>query len=1495
MSVLPGIAADLPLAYVVAQHMAPEHDSPLVELLARTTELVVEEALDGAALRPGVVLVAPPNSDVEVTGQTISVLTAPRTGGPHPSVDRLLISVASSWRERGAALVLSGSGFDGASGLRSVVASGGLGLAQSPSSAKFPSMPAAAIDSGSRVLVLDPEDVGPSLARWCADPEGAWDSADSLGSPDLGESSTAARSELLDQVVAALRARTGLNFAGYKLSTVARQVARRQAVTGVTSLLAYLDLVTSEASEAQVLARAMQVGVTSFFRDPLEWDALVSPLGRIVAELEPGAQLRIWVAGSSTGEEAYTVAMLAAEALGRPDDVARRLKVFATDISDADLDVGRRGRYSRAAALDVPERLRDRWLVPGGDEVEIRPELREVVVFARHNLAVDPPFPRLHLITCRNTLIYFGRELQDRALRLCHFALQPGGLLMLGTSERVPPHLTLFTSPDPRHRLFARAAGSAGALPPAVYGGGSIRSVQPSPPKLLERRAALREALIARFAPASLVIDAAESVIEVVGDVTDWCWVAQGPPSAHVVAMLREELRPVVRSMLLQLKHGSPVTREVHFADGVVRIGVTRIGDPAQGLAAVSFEPLPTDLDGAGSADLRSGKRPDADIIGEELESTRAALQVTIEELGASNEELQALNEELQASTEELQASNEEVQASNEELEVANEELRAASRAADSHADALARTNADLATIQVSMGSGMILVDESLAITRFTPLAVRLFALIDTDLGRPLAAIPTLAPIPELDTILRDAIERGTGSLIEVSGPEVDYLVGIQPYRREDGTARGATVVVTDITELARARRAARRSAAVMAGTADALREVVWQSDSSGRLMFLNAAVEDVYGLSRIRVLADPGLLRAAIHPDDRERVAVVVASAERRHELTYRIVRPDGTVRWLAQSSIWIAEEGDTPGFTVGSALDITDRFELEQQANERSMTLERLFDNQVVGVAVLDAEGRVRQANETLVQLTGFGQDSLVGMELSSLLREEIAIDGSVSASARGATRGIEHRVLTRRDGESRHVTLESTELPTADGRPRGLLVTVHDLDRLRSLSSPTAAQDPFDRHTGVMNRDHFRSRVAEELARGEHAPGTLALLWIDLDGFKSVNDHYGHRVGDIVLAETARRIVSVVRHDDVVGRLGGDEFAVLANGVGRFETLEPTVERMLVAIREPIAVADMWIYLTASVGIAVSPVDGTEADTLLHNADTAMYSAKAAGRDRRAYFQSAMNAAAESRATVRHRLAASIRSRDFVMHYQPIVSLDTGQVGCVEALLRWQDGAELVSAGQFIDIANESGLMRELGRLILDLVDADLHAIAPAGQLDTVLVALNLSADELNQRETFERLAAWMPTGGYSRVVIEVTETALFNRSGRARDTLSLLRRLGASLSIDDFGTGYSNLARLGELGPEVIKIDASLLVRAAADDRGMAILGAAVQMARAYAATVVLEGVETREQLELARTLGVDQVQGFLLARPMPREQLAAWLDRRHPDGPLSDLD
>jgi two-component system CheB/CheR fusion protein len=1475
-ALLRGLGEVPDLAIVIAQHLSPAHLNPLAEILGRETALEVVEVADADPLVAGRVHVTPPGSDIAVVDGALSLTPAPEAGTPRPSIDGLMRSAARSWGDRSVGVILSGTGTDGAAGMRAIKAAGGVTIVQEPRTAKFPAMPRAAIGTGSVDLVAPAEEIGELLRRAC----GAEQPAGADGSPGW---TTEALAELVD----AVRSATGVDFAEYKSGTLQRQIGRRQAITGLSSPAEYLAAVSDDPTEARFLMRRMFVSVTAFFRDPAAWERLRVQVDALVARTDRSHQFRVWVPGCATGEEAYTVAMVFADALGRPADLSRRLRIFASDLDEVALDVARQGRYDASEAADIPAEAAEAWVVHTPEGLEVSRVLRDCIVFARHDVTIDPPFPRIDLISLRNTLIYFQPSLQERLLRLCSFALGPSGILFLGEAESVSTLTNLFVPLDEDHPIYQRMATTTlgpfptrattehvpVAQPPAARGSDRSR-----------RQLAVLSDVLKLWAPPLLVVNDADEVVQVVGDVSPWCWVADGPYTSQVTTLMRDDLQPVVSSLLLRLHHGegSRHARRVATADGTVEVTARRLDGSDEVFAVISFDSSIATPGGvaeegwlpAGGATLEAGMISEAEYLEAHDEQ-----QQTIEDLTAANEEMQALNEEFQATAEELQASSEEISASNEELATLNEELGV-------RTGELEASNLDLKNIQRSLDTGIILLDADLRIRSFNPLAVRLFALIDDDLGRPLTSVATTAPVPDLERLLERVAREGTNEVVEVAGESADYLLRLGPYVDAKGTQLGVTLTVTDVSAITEIRRTVDASLAELEHVVESIDELIWMTGADGEIVLLGPQVTTLFGLDRAEVLARASMLDEAVIAEDRHLLAVLATDQGARWRGEYRIRRPDGQVRWISGSSTAIsADEAGGPA-TIRTALDVTDRHEGEARSTTRLHLYESVFNTEAFGVIAVDADGVVATCNATFAAMVSSTPASLVGRSLDALMTfEPDPTTGSGTwLETIGPLAAGDHRLLSA-SGPGRWVALDVRPVPAADGQEAAAIIVVVEVTALRESQRRLTRGAHVDEQTGIANRSWFNTRLEEELARSARSGRMAALASIDLDGFKEVNDQFGHAAGDVVLREVAARLRRLGRRQDVVGRIGGDEFALLLGGVEDEQEIGAVADRVLDSLREPIDLGTTHTSLTASVGIALAPNDGSDASTLLHSADVAMYHAKRSGRDCWSYFSPEMNVRANGRAQMRQQLAEAIGNRDFTMRYQPMVSLATGAVVAAESLVRWTRGDEIVAASAFIALAEETFQLRGLGHLIMDLLDADLARLGTTGGLDALPISLNLAVSQLEDPDLVDLMRAWKPTGGHGRLIIEVTETALLEHGSAAMRTLSTLRDLGATICIDDFGSGYASLGQLDVARASIIKFDRTLLRRASDGPFGRALFSAAADLVRAIGSRVVVEGIETAEDLALAAEVGAEWVQGYYVAEPMAIEDLATWVAGR----------
>ncbi|MBK5915781.1 chemotaxis protein CheB [Rhodocyclus purpureus] len=828
-------------AIVVIQHLSPDHKSIMNNLLARHTEMPVIMVEDEMPIEANHVYLIPPGAIMRVSQGHLH-LTPKNPRGLTLPIDIFFASLAEVYGPRAVAVILSGTGTDGTRGAGAVNSSGGFVMVQDPESAKFDGMPRSAIATGIFDAILAPEDMPARLVAHIHKLPVAKPVSEVRIVPHAKMNSA----EVLAAIQQLLNHASGIDFSDYKPATVLRRIERRMQVQHTPEMHQYLDLLENERNELLTLRRDMLISVTSFFRDPdtfeLLFEKVISPM---VAEAPTGTTLRVWSAGVATGEEAYSLAMLFIEACERH----RRwpnLKVFATDVDQACIETAGIGQYPESTAAELsPERL-ERFFVKKGNYFVVKNELRQCIVFARHNLLSDPPFTKMDLVVCRNTLIYFKSGAQERALRSLQYAVREGGALLLGPSESLASVSDGLQIVSAKHKLFRRTGASS--LPLLDRRGSTTRPL--SAPVALacgsgRRLAAERNniadigiaALLARYAPAAVVVNAAHEVVHLYGEVSSYFQPREGVASLELNRLLPDNLVPVASALLYKVARDEcelvSDTIEVKLANGErrhVRLAAQPLRHDGERLSLLCFEgapgkggatPEPVDVDAETVARIS--------VLERELAATRESLQATIEELETSNEELQATNEELMASNEELQSSNEELQSVNEEMSTVNAEFQ-------EKMQILNRINADIDSMAKASGVATVFVNSDMLITRFSPDAMQIFKLRESDIGRRLDDITHLLDYPGLVGDLERTLQ--TERMIErevktLSGKNV-YMARILPYAIPSTTLRGAVATFIDISAFHDALR--------LQTIIDALPEHIAVLDPAGRIVLVNLA-----------------------------------------------------------------------------------------------------------------------------------------------------------------------------------------------------------------------------------------------------------------------------------------------------------------------------------------------------------------------------------------------------------------------------------------------------------------------------------------------------------------------------------------------------------------------------------------------------------------------------------------------------------------------------
>ena len=791
-------------AFVVIQHLSPDYKSMMAELLGRNTKLPITTVEDGTRIEAGNVYLIPPRFNIFLRDKHSFGVAPKPSGVVNLPIDVFVASAASYYNEQIVAIILSGTGSDGVRGVVEVNAAGGLALAQSPESAQFDGMPNSAIATGFIDEVGDPEYLADCVSRHLKSRNGHIPLR--AGDRDGNENEIS-----LGDVLHELKIRTGIPFDQYKKSTVARRVERRMALRHCRTLADYLDTMRHEPDELDTLRRETLIGVTSFFRDPDSFIALKAALKDIVRGKRTGEALRIWVAGCSTGEEAYSIAMLADECINESQKVLE-LKIFATDLEQSYLDVASTGTYPESIRSEVPDERISQYLTRVGDQLRVRPELRKSVIFARHNMISDAPFTKVDLVSCRNTLIYFESELQETVLKRFQYALGVNGVLFLGSSESLGRLQRDFTVLNSSARIFK-------ALRPAVL---SLEALQTDHKNVdTPRRRVVgggvdlnlnspvqdaQQVLLESLAPPSLLLSPTREIVHIFGDVSPFMKLPKGEATLDASRMLDATSASALLDLLKQQDSmgGTPrvlTSQALKIDASGERYHRLRLqpmpGTPqSQGMYLLAF----LEVEFAGNEDMpsRSGGTSDAkvEVLQSELALTRQNLQNTIEELEASNEELQATNEELLASNEELQSTNEELQSVNEELYTVNSEYQEKIRILD-------RVNEDLDTMAMATGIPTLFLDDNINIVRFTPSITNIYQLRDSDIGRALEEFSSKIGFDDLPELARSALNgQDTVEFLRDSTEDQRMLVRIVPYSETAYGSRALVVMFIDVAQV---------------------------------------------------------------------------------------------------------------------------------------------------------------------------------------------------------------------------------------------------------------------------------------------------------------------------------------------------------------------------------------------------------------------------------------------------------------------------------------------------------------------------------------------------------------------------------------------------------------------------------------------------------------------------------------------------------------------
>ncbi|MGB9936821.1 MAG: CheR family methyltransferase [Methanobacterium sp.] len=798
-------------AFVIIQHLDPSHKSSMVELLERYTKMDIMEIEEGMQVEPNKVYITPPNKNVGIINKELHLSTPKEPHGFRRPIDLFLQSLAEDLEEYSIGIILSGFGTDGTIGMKAIKSMGGMLMAQDPDSSFSGSMPKSAIDTDLVDYIEPaeklPEDLISYLKRIKEKPP----------KKIIGQDKEALSS--IQKILIIIRNRTGHDFSLYKENTINRRIARRMNVYQMDKVSDYLKYIQENPKEIKILFKELLINVTSFFRDI---DAFKSFENTITSELldkkYEGDTVRIWVPGCSTGEELYSIAIILQEYM---DKTGKHMEVqlFGTDIDEDAINIARSATYPSTITKNVSKDRLQKFFTRKGDKYQVKKNIREMAIFAPHDVLINPPFSKLDIISCRNVLIYMNKDAQKKILSTFTYALESGGILFLGPSESISNFVESFSTLDNKWKIFKSKKSnyhSAGdfmrfpyiKLPQDYTGSADLELVEKNSMNLAKN---VEKLLIEKYAPPTVIVDNEGRVIFIHGKVGKYLEPAEGMASLNIIDMAREGIKFELNSAINEsiLKNEEILFKNLDVKTNgtyqTINLIVRPIIEPKEikGLLMVTFVDIKPQLnDGREESENLPQKDKQIEKLEEDLRVTKDRLNTTIEELETSNEELKSANEELQSMNEELQSTNEELETSKEELQSLNEELLTVNTELQNKVDQLSEVNDDMNNLLNSIEFPTIFVDRDIKIKRYTKEATELINLIQTDIGRPLKDIVSNVEYDDMIKDIKEVTDRVIFKEKEVSTKNGKcYLVRIIPYKTTENIIDGAVITFINITE----------------------------------------------------------------------------------------------------------------------------------------------------------------------------------------------------------------------------------------------------------------------------------------------------------------------------------------------------------------------------------------------------------------------------------------------------------------------------------------------------------------------------------------------------------------------------------------------------------------------------------------------------------------------------------------------------------------------
>ncbi|MEG3753889.1 EAL domain-containing protein [Psychromonas arctica] len=1491
-----GLPASNNCAYIVAQHLSPKHNTMLVELLSRESNLRIKEVESGEELESDVFYITPPNTNVEINEHNQLILSAPEKHSflPKPSVNQLFISIAKYKKEKSVGIILSGTGSDGTQGMRAINAEGGITIVQEPSTAKYDGMPMASINGSIVDILIEPEKIGKELVALANFPR----------QNVLKRHQVTPENDYVSIIFELLHKAKHVDFSVYKKATIGRRIERRMVALKVTTLNEYVKLISSSPKEVELLFKDILIGVTSFFRDNEAYESLENHLNTYLDQTPDLKELRIWMPGASTGEEAYSVAIILNELLNERQQFLD-LRIFATDIDEDALKIARKGVFSQASINKVSDTYIKDYFTISDDEFEVTKTLRQNIVFSYHNLLSDPPFKEVDLIVCRNLLIYFNLDAQNWIMPAFHYALKNNGLLFLGKSENATNFEDSFAPIDKTNKIFKSVAShkksyAAITVKPPKYSQPELDSVTE---KQVNRP--LQDTIIAEatklLMPNMIVTNEQLDVIYKKGEL-DFLTIPEGYVSYNIYKIVDSRLAMDLRKLFSDIKKGATLAVSNYILlphkNGVPRFIKVYLVPVLNGrnqtyiyyFQSISGEDFPF-LNQAEGVPLPSSSQE----LEFELQRTKEHMQTLIEELETSNEELQSTNEELQSANEELQATNEEMETSNEELQSTNEELHTAYAELKGMYHENTNIKESYGALNSRYESVLDNINDGVVITNMEGIILKTNTAMQKfyDLSREQLLAKhwiTLTPLHEdVDLLLREKelAEKGKYGPYKVnikSANGMDTILEVADYlsRDEKGNSQ-IWSFASDISKETYARRELLLSQQKYKATFDYANIGIAHVGLNGEWISVNKSISTMLGYSEEELmnLTFQDITYADDLENDLEYFQELLDGKSDSYKVEKRYYKKNGELFWSMLSVAVIREQG-TPVFFISVIEDIN----TQKSVSLENIQAKTVFNTTQESIVITDKDTKIINVNPAFENLTGYSVNDIKDQTLS-VLRSDMHSDQFYNDMERAYKQSgfwSGEVICKSKNDEVFPVYLNISAVRDDDDNNIQYVAVLTDISLIKQSQDKIQYLANHDSLTGLPNRTLLSDRIEHALQEARRSMKHLAVFFIDLDRFKIINDGLGHNVGDGVLVEVANRFSSVLRSEDTVARVGGDEFIVIAQDLESALDASKIATNLLESVQKEMCIEGHKIKIGASIGISIYPNDGLSGDELIRQADIAMYDAKEHGRNIYRYISQELSSDAFEKATMESSIRDALNNDEFEVYYQPIVDVETMTLSHLEALIRWNHPKlGLIMPNKFIPLAEESELITEITKYVTFNVMKTISELSKSNNYQCK-VAINYSLKDLESNElffTFKKYLQQFNIPG-SAITLEITERKVILSNEQNQKHLARYKKLNVSFSMDDFGTGYSNLGYLINNPFDQLKIDRAFIAKIGEVGTAEEVVKATISIAKALGLKSVAEGIETKEQLEFVKVNGCDLVQGFYFQIPEPIIKLIAHL-------------